>query len=170
MRATSTIPIVMAVSGDPVEAGLIDSLARPGGNITGLSNVSPQLAGKRLERLRETVPGVSSVAVLGPPTHEDWKEIVFAVHQQRVRLQTLQVREPDQFEKAFEAARRERAKALIVLPSPSINYYQEKNCKPCCQEPTTSDVWPKLICHRWWPYVPWAGSPSFISSCHLLRR
>ena len=126
MRATSTIPIVMAVSGDPVEAGLIDSLARPGENITGLSNVSPQLAGKRLELLKEAVPGVSSVAVLGPPTHEDWKEIAFAAHQQRVRLQTLQVREPDQFEKAFEAARRERAKALIVLPSPSINYYQEK--------------------------------------------
>ena len=105
---------------------MIDSLARPGGNITGLSNVSPQLAGKRLELLKETVPGVSSVAVLGPPNHEDWKEIAFAAHQQRVRLQTLQVRKPDQFEKAFEDARRERAKALIVLPSPTTNYYPEK--------------------------------------------
>jgi putative ABC transport system substrate-binding protein len=111
---------------DPVETGLIDSLARPGGNITGLSNVSPQLAGKRLELLKETVPGVSSVAVLGPPNHEDWKEIAFAAHQQRVRLQTLQVRKPDQFERAFEDARRERAKALIVLPAPTTNYYPEK--------------------------------------------
>src|SRR5215831_10327981 len=56
MLATATIPIVMVVSGDPVEAGLIDSLARPGGNVTGLSNVSPHLAGKRLELLKETVP------------------------------------------------------------------------------------------------------------------
>src|SRR5215813_9171175 len=59
MLATATIPIVMVVSGDPVEAGLIDSLARPGGNVTGLSNISPHLAGKRLELLKETVPGVS---------------------------------------------------------------------------------------------------------------
>jgi putative ABC transport system substrate-binding protein len=71
-QATKTIPIVIAVSGDPVEAGLIDSLARPGGNITGLTNISPQLAGKRLELLKEAVPGVSSVAVLGPPDHQDW--------------------------------------------------------------------------------------------------
>jgi ABC-type uncharacterized transport system substrate-binding protein len=126
MQATGTIPIVMAVSGDPVEAGLIDSLARPGGNITGLSNVSPQLAGKRLELLKETVPGVSSVAVLGPPTHEDWKEIAFAAMQLKVRLQPLQVQKADQFEKAFEDARRERAKAIIVLPSPTTNYYPEK--------------------------------------------
>jgi putative ABC transport system substrate-binding protein len=126
MEATKTIPIVMAVSGDPVETGLIDSLARPGGNITGLTNISPQLAGKRLELLKETVPGVSSVAVLGPPVHPDWKEVVFAAQQQRVRLQTLQVERVEQFEKAFEAARRERAKALIVLPHPITNYHREE--------------------------------------------
>jgi putative ABC transport system substrate-binding protein len=73
MQATKTIPIVIAVSGDPVEADLIDSLARPGRNITGLTNISPRLAGKRLELLKEAVPGVSSVAVLGPPDHLDWK-------------------------------------------------------------------------------------------------
>jgi putative ABC transport system substrate-binding protein len=126
MQATKTIPIVMVVSGDPVEGGLIDSLARPGGNITGLTNISPQLAGKRLELLKEAIPGVSSVAVLGPPVHQDWKEFAFAAQQQRVRLQTLQVERVDQFEKAFEAARRERAKALIVLPSPTTNYQREK--------------------------------------------
>src|SRR5262249_11755528 len=125
MLATATIPIVMVVSGDPVEAGLIDSLARPGGNVTGLSNISPHLAGKRLELLKETVPGVSKVAVLGPLTHEDWKEIAFAALQQKVRLQTLQVREPEEFEKAFEAARTKRAKALIVL-HPTTNSYPEK--------------------------------------------
>jgi putative ABC transport system substrate-binding protein len=126
MQATKTIPIVIAVSGDPVASGLIDSLARPGGNITGLTNVSPQLAGKRLELLKEAVPRVSSVAVLGPPGNPDWKEVVFAAQQQRVRLQALHVQRPDQFEKAFEAARRERAKALIVLLSPTTNYYREK--------------------------------------------
>ena len=126
MQATETIPIVIAVSGDPVAAGLIDSLARPGGNITGLTNVSPQLAGKRLELLKEAVPGVSNVAVLGPPVHPDWKEFAFAAQQQKVRLQPLKVERVDQFEKAFEAARRERAKALIVLPSPTTNYHGEE--------------------------------------------
>jgi putative ABC transport system substrate-binding protein len=120
-NATNTIPIVIVVSGDPVAAGLIDSLARPGGNITGLTNISPQLAGKRLELLKEAVPGVSSVAVLGPPNHPDWKELAFAAQQLGVRLQTLQVQKADQFEKAFEAARRQRAKALIVLPSATTN-------------------------------------------------
>ena len=125
-QATKTIPIVMVVSGGPVEAGLIDSLARPGGNITGLTNISPQLAGKRLELLKEAVPGVSSVAVLGPPDHQDWKEFAFAAPQLGVRLQALRVQKADQFEKALEAARRERAKALIVLPSPTTNSHREQ--------------------------------------------
>ena len=125
-EATKTIPIVIAVSGDPVESGLIDSLARPGGNITGLTNISPQLAGKRLELIKEAVPGVSSVAVLGPPDHQDWKELTFAAQQLRVRLQVLQVQKADQFEKAFEAARRERAKALIVLPHATTNLHRER--------------------------------------------
>ncbi|HEY6363902.1 MAG TPA: ABC transporter substrate-binding protein [Candidatus Binatia bacterium] len=126
MEATKMIPIVMAVSSDPVGAGIIDSLARPGGNITGLSNVSPQLAGKRLELLKEAVPQVSSVAVLGSPGHSDWKELAFAALQQRVRLQALHVKEPEQFEESFEAARRERAKALIVLTQPTTNLHREK--------------------------------------------
>jgi putative ABC transport system substrate-binding protein len=96
------------------------------GNITGLTNISPQLAGKRLELLKEAVPGVSRVAVLGPPDHQDWKEFAFAAQQLRVRLQLLQVQKADQFEKAFEAARRERAKALIVLPSPTTNFHREQ--------------------------------------------
>ena len=126
MPATKTIPIVMAVSGDPVETGLIDSLARPGGNITGLTNVSPQLAGRRLELIKEAVPGISRVAVLGPPDHPDWKEFAFAAQQQKVRLQTLRIERVDQFEKAFEAAKRERAKALIVLPSYLTNFHHDQ--------------------------------------------
>jgi putative tryptophan/tyrosine transport system substrate-binding protein len=84
------------------------------------------LAGKRLELLKEVVPGVSRVAVLGPPDHGDWKEFAFAAQQLGVRLQALQVQKADQFEKAFEAAKRERAKALIVLPSPTTNYHREQ--------------------------------------------
>jgi putative tryptophan/tyrosine transport system substrate-binding protein len=126
MQATKTIPIVMTVSGDPVETGFVDSLARPGGNITGLTNVSPQLANKRLELLKEAVPRVSSVAVLGPSGHRDWKELALAALQRKVRLQALHVEKPDQFEQAFEAARRESAKALIVLPSPTTNLYRQK--------------------------------------------
>jgi putative tryptophan/tyrosine transport system substrate-binding protein len=126
MQATKTIPIVMAVSGDPVETGFVDSLARPGGNITGLSNVSPQLAGKRLELIKEAVPGVSRVAVLGPSDHQEWKEFAFAAQQQKVRLQTLRTEKVDQFETAFEAARRERAKALIVLTSSITNFHRDK--------------------------------------------
>jgi putative tryptophan/tyrosine transport system substrate-binding protein len=72
-EATDTIPIVMTVSGDPVRAGFVASLARPGGNITGLTNISPQLAGKRLELLIEAVRGVTRMAILGPPAHPDWR-------------------------------------------------------------------------------------------------
>jgi putative ABC transport system substrate-binding protein len=126
MQAPQTIPIVMAVSGDPVGTGLIDSLARPGGNITGLTNVSPQLVGRRLELIKEVVPGVSRVALFGPPDHQDWKEFVFAAQEQKVRLQTLRIEGVDQFEQAFEAARRERAKALIVLQSSITNFHRDQ--------------------------------------------
>jgi putative ABC transport system substrate-binding protein len=125
-QATKTIPIVAAVSGNPVEADLIDSLARPGRNITGLSNISPQLAGKRLELLKEVVPGVSNVAVLGPADNPDWKDLAFAAHQLEIRLRKLQIQKPDQFETAFESAIKGHAEALIVLPSPTTNYHQEK--------------------------------------------
>jgi ABC-type uncharacterized transport system substrate-binding protein len=125
-EATKTIPIVFMVSGDPVATGLIDSLARPGGNITGLTNISPQLAGKRLELLKEAVPGVSNVAVLGPAANPDWKEVAFAAQQLGVHLQILHVQKADQFEKAFEAAIKGRAKALMVLPSSFTNSHRKE--------------------------------------------
>jgi putative ABC transport system substrate-binding protein len=77
-QATDTIPIVMTVSGDPVRGGFVVSLARPGGNITGLTNISPELAGKRLEFLKEAVPGMARLAVLGELTQADWQEIAVA--------------------------------------------------------------------------------------------
>ena len=120
-QATDTIPIVMTVSGDPVRSGYVASLARPGGNITGLTNISPELAGKRLEFLKEAVPGMAHLAVLGEPAHPDWPEIAVAVQEWGVQLQALKVQRADEFEPAFDATMREHADALLVLPSPLTN-------------------------------------------------
>jgi putative ABC transport system substrate-binding protein len=122
-HATDTIPIVMTVSGDPVRGGFVASLAQPGGNITGLANISPELAGKRLELLKEAVPGMVRLAVLGELAHGDWQEIAVAAQVLGVQLQALKVQRPDEFEQAFEAAMRGRANALIVLPSLLTNRY-----------------------------------------------
>lgn len=118
-RATRTIPIVMALSTDPVGTGLVASLARPGGNITGLTTLSPELNGKRLELLKETVPGLSRVAVLwnlaNPDKALEFEQIEVAARQLRLQLQSLEVRAPDDFEKAFRGAAAKRASALLTL-------------------------------------------------------
>jgi putative tryptophan/tyrosine transport system substrate-binding protein len=121
-QATSTIPIVMMISADHYVA----SLARPGGNITGLTNISPELAGKRLELLKEAVPGMARLAVLGPPNQRSWPETAVAARALGLQLHTLQIERPDEYEQAFAAATRERAEALIVLPSPSTNRYRRQ--------------------------------------------
>ena len=123
-KATRTIPIVMTVSGDPVGVGYIASLARPGGNITGLSNVSPDLAGKRLELLKEAVPKLPRVAVLGPELLADWEEIETAASAMGIKLKTLKIRRPEELEGALEVAKMERAAGLIVLPSPLTNRHR----------------------------------------------
>jgi putative tryptophan/tyrosine transport system substrate-binding protein len=124
--ATSTIPIVMTVSGDPVRDGHVASLARPGGNITGLSNLTPQLAGKRLEFLIEVVPKLSRLAVLGPPGAPDWPELAEATQAVGVQLLPLKVHRPEEFGGAFEAAARELAEALTVLSAPLTNRYRRR--------------------------------------------
>jgi putative tryptophan/tyrosine transport system substrate-binding protein len=121
-HATRTIPIVMTVSGDPIAQGYITSLARPGGNITGLANLTTQLVRKRLELLTEAVPGVSRVAVLGPTGHPDWSELAVAAQALGIQLHPLPVARPDEFEPAFAAALRAHANALLVLPDPITNY------------------------------------------------
>src|SRR5215813_6505103 len=118
-NATKTIPIVFTSVGDPVESGLVASLARPGGNITGLSTLAPDLSGKALELLKETVPKVSRVAVIWNPenpgkTHS-LRETEVAARAFGSQLQPLEVRGPSDIEPAFQAARRERAGGLIVL-------------------------------------------------------
>jgi putative ABC transport system substrate-binding protein len=125
-HATSTIPIVMTVTADPVAQGYVTSLARPGGNITGLAIMTTQLVRKRLELLTEAVSGVSRVAALGPTGHPDWSELAVETQALGIQLQTLPVASPDEFEPALAAAVREHANALIVLPDPITNRYSRQ--------------------------------------------
>ena len=124
-QASRTIPIVMASASDPVRTGLVATLARPGANITGLSLLSPELAAKRLELLRELVPGVSRVAILwnpdDPPAALSLRETEAASRALTMEVQLLAVRSPDDFETAFRAAVAGHAAALIVLPAPILN-------------------------------------------------
>ena len=118
-EATKTIPIVTPITTDPVETRLVASLARPGGNITGLSYMSSDLSGKRLDLLKEVVPKVSRIAVLSSPssatTPPQMRETEAAARSLGVQLQPLEVRGPDDFERAFQVATKERAGALITL-------------------------------------------------------
>ena len=119
-KATSTIPIVFVSISDPVASGLVTSLARPGGNITGLSLVAVELSGKRLELLKEAVPKVTRVAFLWESTNPDqapqWREAQAAAQALGLQLQSLEVRSANDFDSAFEAALKERVQALITTP------------------------------------------------------
>jgi len=123
MRATSTIPIVFA-AGDPVGSGLVTSLARPGGNVTGLSTFGAELVGKRLELLKQAVPGVDRVAVLRQPTalgertaNDMLKAADVAARALGVQPQFIEAQGPDEFARAFSDMTSARAGALTVLPS-----------------------------------------------------
>ena len=122
-EATTTIPIVMAFDGDPVGNGFVTSLAHPGGNITGLSTLAPEISGKQLELLKEIVPKLSRVAVLGNSTlagnAQALKEVELAAGAFGVKLQYLDVRGPKDIETVFRAASEGRADAVLVLGSPS---------------------------------------------------
>ncbi|MFQ5898565.1 MAG: ABC transporter substrate-binding protein [Candidatus Methylomirabilia bacterium] len=126
-NTTRTIPIVMLTPEDPVEAGLVASLARPGGNITGVTSLVPELSGKRLQLLQEVVPGLTRVAVLwnpsDPTSAEEWRETLAAARLLGVELQSVEARSREDFEPAFEVATRERASALLVLSSPLFRFH-----------------------------------------------
>jgi putative ABC transport system substrate-binding protein len=128
-EATATIPIVMIQAGDPVGGGFVASLARPGGNITGLSNLRPELSGKRLELLKEIAPKLTRVAVFASSTSPDHvqvlKELDLAAGPPVVKLQYLDIRSPKDFETAFQAAAKERAEAVLVrVPGPILSPYR----------------------------------------------
>jgi putative ABC transport system substrate-binding protein len=124
-EATSTIPIVMAQDSDPVGSGLVSSLARPGGNITGLSTLSAELSGKRLELLKEVVPKLSRVAVLGtspdPSNAQVRSEVELAAGALGMKLQSIDVLDPKDIEIGFRAATKGRADAVLVLANPVVN-------------------------------------------------
>jgi len=126
-QATKTIPIVAGVMGDPVGDGLVATLARPGGNITGLTFLGPELMPKRLDLLKEALPRVSRVAALWHPgafsertTADMLKQTEAAARTLGVQLQLVGVRGSDEFDRAFSTMVNERADALIVFPSPML--------------------------------------------------
>jgi putative tryptophan/tyrosine transport system substrate-binding protein len=128
-KATQTIPIVMAVVGDAVGSGLVASLARPGGNITGFTIVAPDLSGKRLELLKEIVPGASHIAALLNPTnrtyHRELTEMQVAARTLGLRLQPVEASEPSMLEDVFATMKRDRVQALVVLTD-SIFYSERR--------------------------------------------
>ena len=118
-QASTTIPIVIAAADDPLAAGLVVSLARPGGNTTGLSLITPDLTGKRLELLKEVLPGLTRVAVLwnsgNPISEPELRKAEAAARSLGLQLQSLGVRDPGEFARAFSSMRRERAGAIFLL-------------------------------------------------------
>jgi putative tryptophan/tyrosine transport system substrate-binding protein len=118
-QATTTLPIVMGVSADPLEQGFVESLARPGRNITGLTSISNELTGKRLEMLLEAVPAASRIAVLwnpaNPAKHLEWRDAQTAAEHLRVELVSAEARAPAEFARAFEQIAAARADAILVL-------------------------------------------------------
>jgi putative ABC transport system substrate-binding protein len=123
-EATSTIPIVMSHDPDPVASGFVASLARPGGNITGLSSLAPELSGKRLELLKEIVPRLSHVAVIGTSTNsgnaQSLNELELAARAFGVNLQYLDVLSPKDFETIFQVAGKGRADAVLLLVAGTV--------------------------------------------------
>ena len=129
-RVTQTIPIVMATSTDPVGTGFVASLAHPGGNITGLSSFSPELGAKRLQMLREAVPGLSRVACFWNPDVRgavlDYKETDGAAHALRLDLQSVEISRAEDLDRAFSAAMKERAQAFVMSSNPVLFAHRSK--------------------------------------------
>jgi putative ABC transport system substrate-binding protein len=132
--ATNTIPIVMAQDSDPVANGFVASLARPGGNITGLANPTPEIAGKQLELLKEIIPKLSRVAVFGtwannPGNTQQVREIELAAGAFKVKLQYLTVLSPKDIETSFRVAAEGRADAVLVQPGSIFNSHRTQIAK-----------------------------------------
>jgi putative ABC transport system substrate-binding protein len=130
MNATKTIPIIILTGSDPVARGFVASLTHPGGNVTGVSYMLHELNGKRLELLKEVVPKLLRVAVLGDPDHQNYnvqmKELEAAAQALGLQLQPVQVRAAGDLENAFSVMARDRAGALLVLSNPAIGFFLGK--------------------------------------------
>jgi len=129
-QATTTIPIVFVGVGDPVVTGLVASLARPGGNVTGISNLSPELSGKRLELLREIFPKIARVAVIWNPSNPGnsfvFKETQAASQALALEIQPLAVQSPKDLQGALESASKGGTQALVIFPDPTINSHSKQ--------------------------------------------
>ena len=129
-EATSTIPIVMAQDTDPVGSGFVASLAQPGGNVTGLATFAPEMAGKQLELLKEIVPRLSRVAVIGnsanPGDAQTLRETVLAAGSVEIYLRYLDVLDPKDIETVFRAAAKGRADAVLVFGNPILNAHRKQ--------------------------------------------
>jgi ABC-type uncharacterized transport system substrate-binding protein len=129
-NATRTIPIFFIGVSDPVAAGLVDSFARPGGNITGLTNIAPVLSGKRLELLKETVPKLTRVAVLWDPQNPgsvpQWNESQLAARELGLQLHSMEVSSANKYESAFKEATKAGSTALAVTLNPLANANQKR--------------------------------------------
>jgi putative ABC transport system substrate-binding protein len=129
-NAIKTIPVVMGFSADAVGLGIVASLARPGGNITGMTDVGAEIAGKRLELLKETVAKLSRVAYLRGTSYEiadaELKEVEPVARFLRIGIQSLEVKGPDDFERAFQAATKKRAEALMVSSGGFFAFHQKR--------------------------------------------
>ena len=166
-HATRTIPIVMLGSADPVGTGLVASYARPGGNVTGPSMRAPEMSGKRLELLKEVVPGASRVAVLrymGEATEPpEWADTQEAAQALSVQLLSLEVRSPAELESAFDSAVRERAEALLIIPAPFFRPHRARLAELAARSQLPAMYQAKL-------YVEAGGlmayGPSFPASFH----
>jgi len=146
-EATKTIPIVVPAANDPVESGLVASLARPGGNITGTAVSTTDLAGKRVQLVKEAFPKLSRVAVLWSPGYEaaplQWKETQAAARVLGVTLQSLEVKDPREFPGAFSAMTRKRPDALLTFISPLTTAY-----RPIIVEFATKNRLPTIFAGR----------------------
>src|SRR6185312_11894491 len=129
-QATSTIPIVMAQDTDPVGNGFVTSLARPGGNITGLAALAPEMSGKQLELLKEIIPKLSRVAVVGnstvPGDAQALRETVLAAGAYEIYLRYLDLRDPNDIDAVFQAAAKGRADAVLILGNPTLNAHRQQ--------------------------------------------
>jgi ABC-type uncharacterized transport system substrate-binding protein len=133
-EATSTIPVVMVGSGDPVGTGFVASLARPGGNITGVSNTDVGVAAKRLELLKAALPKLSRVVTLRNPTNPAaellFRETQAAARTLGIEIHLIDVRDPGELEHAFSMMAKARAEALIAIADPMFLSQRRRNCEP----------------------------------------
>jgi putative tryptophan/tyrosine transport system substrate-binding protein len=160
-QATTAIPIVMISVGDPVEMGFVADLARPGGNITGIGGMVPELSGKLLEFLKEAVPRGTRMAILVNFPGEVLQETERAAQAFGIHTHRLIVKHPDQFEPALKEAVREGAGALVILPSPLFGYHQKKLATLAVQHGLPAIYWQQPFARMGglmaygpsWPYL-----------------